>query len=88
MCYDLVPRELANFRGWVALQESGILNYYVAGICMEGLVGVDTSGKIVPALASSYERTSPSSGATFHDATPVTVEAVGIYTAALGALAP
>ncbi|MFG1878632.1 ABC transporter substrate-binding protein [Sphaerisporangium sp. NPDC049003] len=64
-------------------QESGILNYYVAGICMEGLVGVDTSGKIVPALASSFERTSPTTyvytiraGARFHDGSPVTVEDV------------
>lgn len=64
-------------------QESGILNYYVAGICMEGLVGVDTSGKIVPALASSFERTSPTTyvytlrpDAKFHDGTPVTAEDV------------
>ncbi|WP_182907194.1 ABC transporter substrate-binding protein [Microbispora sp. H13382] len=64
-------------------QESGILNYYVAGICMEGLVGVDTTGKIVPALASSVERTSPTTfvyrlrpDARFHDGTPVTADDV------------
>ncbi|WP_084259701.1 ABC transporter substrate-binding protein [Microtetraspora malaysiensis] len=62
-------------------QESGILNYYVAGICMEGLVGVDTSGAIVPALASKVERTSPTTyvytirdDAKFHDGSPVTAD--------------
>ncbi|MCT9932138.1 ABC transporter substrate-binding protein [Planotetraspora sp. A-T 1434] len=62
-------------------QESGILNYYVAGICMEGLVGVDASGTIVPALASGFEHPSPTTyvytirtDAVFHDGSPVTVE--------------
>lgn len=64
-------------------QESGILNYYVAGICMEGLVGVDTSGRIVPALAESFDRPSPKtyvytlrSDARFHDGSPVTADDV------------
>ncbi|WP_405088287.1 ABC transporter substrate-binding protein [Microbispora sp. NBC_01389] len=64
-------------------QESGILNYYVTGICMEGLVGVDAAGKIVPALASAFEQTSPTTfvytlrpDARFHDGTPVTADDV------------
>jgi peptide/nickel transport system substrate-binding protein len=62
-------------------QESGILNYFVANICMEGLAGVDPSGRIVPGLASSVRRTSATTyvytirpDARFHDGSPVTVE--------------
>ena len=36
-------------------QESGILNYYLAGNVQEGLVGIDAEGKFVPALASEWE---------------------------------
>jgi peptide/nickel transport system substrate-binding protein len=62
-------------------QESGILNYYVAAICTEGLVGVDANGSIVPALAAEFKRTSPTTyvytlrpDARFHDGSPVTAE--------------
>ncbi|MFC8452065.1 ABC transporter substrate-binding protein [Kitasatospora sp. NPDC057223] len=64
-------------------QESGILNYYVANIAMEGLVGVDGEGRLVPALASAVTRTDDRTyvytlreGALFHDGSPVTVEDV------------
>lgn len=36
-------------------QESGILNYYLAGNIQEGLVSIDPSGKFVPSLATSWE---------------------------------
>src|SRR5438874_517940 len=59
-------------------QESGILNYFVANICMEGLAGVDPVGRIVPGLASSVRRTSATTyvytirpDARFHDGSPV-----------------
>lgn len=35
-------------------QESGILNYYLAGNMQEGLVGIDADGKFVPALATEW----------------------------------
>jgi len=35
-------------------QEAGILNYYIAAIVSEGLVGIDNDGKVVPALAESW----------------------------------
>lgn len=61
-------------------QESGILNYYVAAIATEGLVGVDSAGKLVPALASDFSRPDPKryvytlrQGAKFSDGSPVTV---------------
>ncbi|MGI8333849.1 ABC transporter substrate-binding protein [Actinomadura scrupuli] len=62
-------------------QESGILNYFVANICMEGLTGVDSAGRIVPGLASAVQRTSETTyvytlrpDARFHDGSPVTAE--------------
>lgn len=36
-------------------QEAGILNYNLAATVQEGLVGQDSEGKIVPALAESWE---------------------------------
>jgi len=64
-------------------QESGILNYYAAAVCLEGLVGVDAQGRIVPALASAVVRKDPKTyvytlrqNATFHDGSPVTVDDV------------
>lgn len=59
-------------------QEAGILNYIVAAVCMEGLVGVDADGKLTPTLASSVTQKGKSlvytlrQGAVFHDGTPVT----------------
>lgn len=62
-------------------QEAGILNYYVAAICMEGLISVDSTGSIVPALASKVERKDAKTfvytlrdDATFPDGSAVTVE--------------
>jgi peptide/nickel transport system substrate-binding protein len=64
-------------------QESGILNYYAANIAMEGLVGVDGAGQLVPALASGVTKADDKTyvytlraGALFHDGSPVTVEDV------------
>ncbi|MCL2492572.1 MAG: ABC transporter substrate-binding protein [Clostridiales bacterium] len=36
-------------------QEAGILNYYISSISMEGLVGIDNSGKVIPVLAESWK---------------------------------
>jgi len=62
-------------------QEAGILNYYVAAICMEGLISVDPTGSIVPALASAVERPDARTfvytlreDATFGDGSAVTVQ--------------
>ena len=64
-------------------KEAGILNYYVAALVAEGLVAPDGTGKLQPALAESWEQTSPTTyvytlraGATFHDGTPVTADDV------------
>lgn len=46
------PGSLANL--YIG-QESGILNYNLAATVQEGLVGHDSDGKIVPALAESWE---------------------------------
>lgn len=75
-----LPGALANL--YVG-QEAGILNYYVASLVQEGLVGVDSTGDIVPALAESWEQVDASTyvyqlraDASFHDGTPVTVDDV------------
>ena len=36
-------------------QEAGILNYYLAAIYAEGLVGLSNDGEIIPTVASSWE---------------------------------
>ena len=46
------PGSLANL--YIG-QESGILNYNLAATVQEGLVGQDSEGKVVPALAESWE---------------------------------
>ncbi|CAG7613387.1 ABC transporter substrate-binding protein [Leucobacter soli] len=46
------PGSLANL--YVG-QEGGILNYYLAATVQEGLVGIDSAGKFVPALADTWE---------------------------------
>lgn len=46
------PGSLANL--YIG-QESGILNYNLAATVQEGLVGQDADGKVVPALAESWE---------------------------------
>ncbi|MCD4556683.1 ABC transporter substrate-binding protein [Schaalia sp. lx-100] len=63
--------------------EAGILNYYVAQVSSEGLLGVDTEGKIVPALAEKWETTDGRTwvftlreGAKFQDGTQVTTDDV------------
>ncbi len=75
-----LPGSLANLYPG---QESGILNYYAAGIAMEGLVGVDGDGRLVPALASGVTKADDRTyvytlreGALFHDGSPVTVDDV------------
>lgn len=45
------PGSLANL--YIG-QESGILNYYLAGNMQEGLVSIDPSGQFVPALATEW----------------------------------
>jgi peptide/nickel transport system substrate-binding protein len=64
-------------------QESGILNYYVAALVMEGLVYVDPQGITRPAVASSWSRPDAKTyvyklrpDAKFGDGTPVTVDDV------------
>ncbi|WP_062460920.1 ABC transporter substrate-binding protein [Demequina soli] len=63
--------------------ESGILNYYVASVAQEGLVSVDSTGALQPALAASWEQTDDVTyvyelrdDAEFQDGTPVTAEDV------------
>ena len=64
-------------------QESGILNYYVAALVMEGLVYIGPDGVTKPAIASSWSRPDAQTyvytirqDATFTDGTPITVEDV------------
>ena len=64
-------------------QESGILNYYVAALTMEGLVSIDSTGATRPAIASGWTRPDASTyvytirqGAKFTDGTALTVEDV------------
>jgi peptide/nickel transport system substrate-binding protein len=62
-------------------QEAGILNYEVATVTSEGLLGVDENGELVPALAESWEQPDANTyvftirqDAKFTDGTPVTVD--------------
>lgn len=64
-------------------QEAGILNYYVATVTSEGLLGINADGELVPALAESWEQTDETTyvftlrdDAKFTDGTPVTVDDV------------
>lgn len=64
-------------------QESGILNYYVASTIYEGLVGEDSKGDIVPALAKSWTQPDATTyvfklraNAKFQDGSPVTADDV------------
>ncbi|WP_026460835.1 ABC transporter substrate-binding protein [Schaalia suimastitidis] len=64
-------------------QEAGILNYYVAQLSSEGLLGVDGNGALIPALAQSWETTDGQTwnftlrdGVKFHDGTDVTIDDV------------
>ncbi|MFF4991587.1 ABC transporter substrate-binding protein [Streptosporangium saharense] len=66
-----------------ASKEAGIMNYVVALLCQEALVGVGQDGSLVPALAESWERKDPKtyvykirSGVTFADGTPLTADDV------------
>ena len=63
--------------------EAGNFNYYVAALIAEGLVAPDGTGKLVPALAESWEQTSPTTyvytirqDAKFSDGTAMTVDDV------------
>jgi len=62
-----------------ASKEAGIMNYVVALLCQEALVGVDANGKLVPALAESWKSDDAKTfvyqirqGVKFSDGTPVT----------------
>lgn len=62
-------------------QEAGNFNYYVAALFAEGLVAPDSTGKLVGALASSWEQTSPTTyvytlrdGITFSDGSACTAD--------------
>jgi molybdate transport repressor ModE-like protein len=64
-------------------QEAGILNYYIASIAQEGLVSIDSQGRIQPGLAESWEQTDDvtyvyelRADAEFQDGTPVTADDV------------
>jgi peptide/nickel transport system substrate-binding protein len=62
-------------------QEAGILNYYAGAIVNEGLIGIDNTGKVIPALAESWEDENATvwkfklrTDAKFSDGTPVTAD--------------
>ena len=64
-------------------KEAGIVNYYVASLVSEGLVAPDGVGVLQPALAESWEQTSPTTyvyrvrdDAQFSDGKPLTVDDV------------
>lgn len=64
-------------------REAGILNYTVALLCQESLLGIDERGALVPALAASWSQPDEVTyvfelrdGATFSDGAPVTVDDV------------
>ncbi len=64
-------------------KEAGIVNYYVAALVGEGLVAPDGVGVLQPALAKSWEQTSPTTyvytlrdDAMFSDGVPVTIDDV------------
>jgi peptide/nickel transport system substrate-binding protein len=74
------PGSLANL--YIG-QEAGILNYNLAATVQEGLVGIDSEGTVVPALAESWETPDDRtyvftlrSDARFHNGDPVTAEDV------------
>lgn len=61
-------------------QQAGIANYQVAALVQEGLLGLDNEGKLVPALAESWDGTGGKvwkfeirKDAKFSDGTPLTV---------------
>lgn len=61
--------------------EAGGQNYTIAAASAEGLVSVDASGTVVPALATAWEQTSPTTyvftidaAAKFQDGTAVTID--------------
>lgn len=63
--------------------EGGILNYYVASISGEGLLGIDGNGALVPAIAEAWSQPDNTTyvfdlnpAARFQDGTPVTVDDV------------
>ncbi len=62
-------------------QQGGTANYKIAALIQEGLVGIDRTGKLVPALAESWTNTDYSTwvykirqGVTFSDGTPLTTD--------------
>jgi peptide/nickel transport system substrate-binding protein len=64
-------------------QEAGILNYYIAAIAQEGLVGVNNEGELIPTLATAWEDEDATvwkftirEGVTFSDGTPLTADDV------------
>ena len=64
-------------------QEAGILNYNVSNLFYQGLVGVDSTGKVIPALASKWTQPKPTtyvfdlvSGVKFSDGTALTANDV------------
>ncbi len=70
-------------------KEAGNINYYVATLVLEGLVAPDGTGKLVPAVAESFEQTSPTTyvytiraDAKFSDGSPVTADDI-VYSVGL-----
>ena len=84
------PSALSNLYPGI---ESGILNYYVAALVTEGLVGLGPTGETVPAVALSWQQTGETTyvyqlrpDAKFSDGTTVTPEDV-IYSFQMAASA-
>ncbi|MEN9644063.1 MAG: hypothetical protein RL238_732 [Actinomycetota bacterium] len=70
-------------------QEAGNFNYYIAALVAEGLAAPDSSGKLVGALAESWEQPDPTtyvytlrSGVTFSDGSPLTADDI-VYSVGL-----
>ena len=64
-------------------KEGGIVNFYVASLIGEGLVAPDGLGVLQPAIAKSWQQTSPTTyvytlrdGVMFQDGTPLTIDDV------------
>ncbi|MDR2486361.1 MAG: ABC transporter substrate-binding protein [Clostridiales Family XIII bacterium] len=75
-----IPGEIATLD---VNQEAGILNYYLAAIANEGLVSIGNDGKVVPALAETWDSQDATvwtfklrEDAKFWDGSPVTADDV------------
>lgn len=77
---DQITVGLSGSLSTLDVGQSGLLqSYYAAALTQQGLVGIDANGKLVPAIATSWKQTDPTTWvyeldpkATFSDGTPVT----------------